>query len=276
MKKELDNVVNKIFAFDLNKQKLLKKHGETMEHYLMRGKILQYLHEQLGVKEFYEEYSKLGEILEEISSNRGNHDEWRKVAKRADLYVILSDGTKLWIEIERTANSQGLNEKIQNVKNMLDYYPELFDQVLFVFPDMIQHMSLETLIEANKIGFPIEKLEFYEVNLRNNQILHGLNLSLANTEFGDGLLDMLADGYRDVNGKTALIARKKIQEKIIIPLLNNQFEQQWIEERKSKIQKLISFWRKRTTKFTVLPSEIEFKNTSLKDLRKKYPYLLTK
>lgn len=276
IKKELDRAVNKIFTFDFNGQKIIKKHGETMEHYLMRGIILQFLHQNLGVKEFYEEYSKLDEILNAILESEGKRQElWKKVAKRADLYVVLSDGTKLWIEIERSTSNQCLNEKIQNVKNMADYYPELFDQVLFVFPDMIQYMALATLIEANKIGFPTEKLAFYEVNLRTNQILHGVNLTLAHTEFGDGLLDMIADGYSEVTGKTALLISKKIQEKIIIPLLNNQLEQQWIVDRKHQIQRLITFWRKRTNKFTVRSTEVEFKIASIQELQKKYPYLFT-
>ena len=101
------------------------------------------------------------------------------------------------------------------------------------------------------------------MNLRSNQILHGLNLSLASTEFGDGLLDMLADGYNDVTGKTALLASKRVKQKIIEPLLNNQFEQQWIEGRKGQIQKLITFWRKRTTKFNATHDEIEFKDNSV-------------
>ena len=126
----------------------------------MRGIILEFLNEQQGVKEFYEEYSKLDEILEKIANNQGTHDEWKKFAKRADLYVILSNGDKLWIEVERTTSSQGLNAKIQNVKSMNEYFPELFDRVLFVFPDIIQYLSLGTLIEANKIGFPTKKLEF--------------------------------------------------------------------------------------------------------------------
>ena len=69
-------------------------------------------------------------------------------------------------------------------------------------------------------------------------------------------------------------ARKSIQEKIIVPLVNNNLPQQWVNEKQDKIKKLIHFWRTRTMQFAVPASEIEFKENAIIKIKKNYPALI--
>ena len=78
---------------------------------------------------------------------------------------------------------------------MLSHYPNLFDRVVFVFPSSLYFITEASLTEAREIGFPEEKLDFYEVNLRENRIIQLTNPKLVNVEFGDRTLDMIADGF---------------------------------------------------------------------------------
>lgn len=276
MKKELDVAANKLFTFELNGQKMAKERGETMEHYLMREVILQYLNDyQGGVKDFFEEYSKLKEVLKKIAEGKNGKDARKEASKRADLYVILNDGTKLWIEVERTTNSKELNEKLKKIQVVNSISPDLIDKVLFVFPDLISSMLEGLLVEARKVGFPEDKLDIFEVNLRENQILHAVNPQLIETEFGDRLLDMIGDGVQNPTGKVGLLAKDRIREKIIKPLFNNVPEKQWINEKREKTKRLIRFWRIRTGKFTASAKELKFKEKAVRKIKKDYPFLIS-
>lgn len=273
---ELNVVVNKIFAFERDGKRLIKRKGETMEHYLMRGIILQHLDEKYGVKDFREEYSKLKEVLRKFLKGEGDEKEWKKIAKKADLYVILRDGTKLWIEVERTTNSSELNKKLKRIKTTLSYFPELIDKVVFVFSGILEAMVEGTLVEAKTIRFPIKKLEFYEVNLREARLMHVIKPKLVQTEFGDRILDGIADGSVKLTGKTAMMAKDIIRKKIVMPLITNKFERKWVDEKQDKIKRLIHFWRIRAGRFGLLvPNEIRFKESTLKKIKKDYPFLLT-
>jgi len=275
MKDELDIAINKIFAFERNEKRLTKRGGESMEHYLMRGVILQHLDEKYGVKDFYEEYSKLKEVLEKFSKGKGNEKEWEKIAKRADLYVILRDGRKLWIEAERTTNSRDLNKKLRRVKIIFSYFPELIDKVVFVFSGILAGMVEGTLVEAKEMRFPAKKLEFYEVNLREAQLSYAIKPKLVKTEFGDRILDVIADGSVKLTGKTAMMAKDRIRKKIIMPLINDKFERKWVNEKQDKIKRLIHFWRIRVGKFSARANEIKSKENALKKIKSDYSFLLT-
>lgn len=273
---ELNVAVNKIFAFERDGKRLTKRKGESMEHYLMRGIILQHLDEKYGVKNFHEEYSKLKEVLREFSEGKGDEKEWNKIAKRADLYVILHDGTKLWIEVERTTNSSELSKKLKRIKTILSYFPELIDRVVFIFPGIFAGMMEGTLVEAKRIRFPIRKLEFYEMNLREARLMHAIKCKLVKTEFGNRMLDGIADSTMNPTGKTAMMTKDIIREKIIMPLITNKFERKWIYEKQDKIKRLIRFWRIRAGRFgSLVPNEIKFKKSALKKIKKDYPFLLT-
>jgi hypothetical protein len=275
IRKELDNVINGLSAFEF---RLTKRNGESLEHYLMRGVILQYLNDDFGVKEFYEEYSKLSEVLRKFSRGERDSKIWEKAAKRADLYVILNNGVKLWIEVERTTNSKELSKKLKKVKTVSLSSPELIDKVVFVFPSMppriFLHMTEAILIEGRKIGFPLRKLEVYEVDLIENQVVYVENPSLVEVEFNDRLLEMIGNGTENPKGKVGMTARKSIHERIIVPLVNNELPQLWINEKQDKMKKLIHFWRTRTMEFTVPASEIEFKENAIRKIKKDYPFLI--
>jgi hypothetical protein len=272
---ELNVVVNKIFAFERNGKRLTKGKGESMEHYLMRGIILQHLDEKFGVKDFHEEYSKLKEVLRKFLKGEGNEKEWKKIAERADLYVILRDGTKLWIEVERTANSSELNKKLKRIKTVLSYFPELIDKVVFIFSGILGGAMEGTLVEAKTIGFPVEKLEFYEINLREARLMHAIRPKLVKTEFEDRILDGIADGTMKLTGKTAMMAKDRIRKRIIMPLINNKFERKWVNEKQDKIKRLIHFWRIRVGKCTARTNEIKSKENALKKIKSDYSFLLT-
>lgn len=277
MNDELDIATNKLFAFERNGKRLTKRGGESMEHYLMRVIILQYLDEKYSVKDFHEEYSKLREVLKEFLNGKGNEKEWEKIAKRADLYVILQDGTKLWIEVDRTRNSRALNKKLSRIKTVLSLYPDLVDKVTLVFSDFLNGAMIKgTLVEANGLGFPVDRLEFYEVNLREDRFRHAIKPSLIKAEFGDELLDMIADGSMNPSGKVAMMAKNLIYKEIIVRLVNNDFEQKWVIEKQGKLKRLIRFWRIRVGKFRqIIPNEIELKEKALKKIKTDYPILLT-
>ena len=191
IRKELDNVINGLSAFEF---KLMKRSGETLEHYLMRGVILQYFHEKFGVKEFYEEYSKLSEVLKKISQGERDNKIWEEVAKRADLYIVLNNGEKLWVEVERSTNSKQLIKKLERLKAVYSSSPNLIDKVIFAFPGWVEYMTQATLIEANKIGFNSETIGVYEVNLKENLVLYIENPSLVEVEFGDIILEKIGKG----------------------------------------------------------------------------------
>ena len=142
-----------------------------MEHYLMRYVILEYLNKKYSVRDFQEEYSKLKKVFDSFAKGEAGKKEFEKIAKRADLYVILNNGSKLWIEVERTKSSSEINKKLKRLMIMLSHFPNLFDKLMFVFSSPIYYMAEATLTEAREIGFPEEKLEFYEVNLRENRII---------------------------------------------------------------------------------------------------------
>lgn len=276
IKNELNIAVNKIFVSQLNGEKLNKRKGESMEHYLMRGFILERLHEKYGVREFHEEYSKLKEVLRGFLEGKVSEKEWEKIAKRADLYVILNDGTKLWIEVERTTNTSEINKKLKRLETILSYFPEMIDKVVFVFPSLLWPMAEATLVEARKIKFPADKLEFHEVNLREAAFRHLIvpNPKLVKTEFGDRVIDMIADGYLTPRGKTAMIYKDRIHKKIVIPLITNKLEQKWVKDRKDKIKRLIHFWRIHTRRWCVTEKEIKFKKKALNKIKQNYPFLL--
>ncbi len=273
---ELNIAVNRIFTFELNGEKLSKRKGESMEHYLMRVFILESLHEKHGVREFHEEYSKLKEVLRGFLEGKADEKEWEKIAKRADLYVVLNDGTKLWIEVERTTSTSEMKKKLERLKTISSYFPKMIDKVVFVFPNLSLAMAEATLAEARKVKFPVRKLEFYEVNLREATFLHLIIPSpkLVKTEFGDRVIDMIADGDAKPTGKTAMIYKDRICDKIVIPLITCKFGQKWVEDRKDKIKRLIHFWRIHTRKFFVSEKEIKFKKKALSKIKENYPFLL--
>lgn len=273
IRNELNTIENDIFGFQHNGKKLDKRKGESMEHYLIRGLILQHLDEKYGVIDFHEEYSKLKEVLRNLLEGKADEKEWEKMAKRADLYVVLDDETKLWIEVERTTNSHELNKKLKRIKKILSYFPELIDKVVFVFPNLLPAMTEGTLVEARKIKFSANKLEFYEVNLREARLQYIVNPKLVRVEFGDRILDMIADGYVKPTGKTAMMIKDRIREKIILPLTANKFQQEWVKDRKDKIKRLIHFWRIHTRKFFVSEEEIKFKERALTKIRQNYLFL---
>lgn len=280
---ELNLAVNNVFSLKINGTSLSKGKGESMEHYLMRYAILEYLNKKYGVKGFKEEYSKLKELFESFAKGEIDEKEWEKIAKRADLYIILNDGLKLWVEVERTTSSSKLNKKLKRLKTMLSHFPNLFDKVVFVFSSLIDAMVEATLTEAKEIGFPEEKLEFYELNLRENRIIKVMKPKLINVEFGDRMLDMIADGVSEPTKKTAREVKDRVKEKVIIPLVNKEWDEEDVMSKKEKIKRLISFWRKHTrilffgaTLAEIKKSEedVEFKKDALEKIKQNYPYLL--
>lgn len=279
---EFNRAINKVFCIKINEKRLHKRSGESMEHYLMRCAILDYLNKKFGVKDFKEEYSKLKEVLDNVAKGASEDKEWEKVAKRADLYVILIDESKLWIEVERTTSSSEITKKLKRLKVMLSHFPNLFDKVVFVFSSLIVGMAEAVLTEAREIGFPEEKIEIYEVNIQEGKIIQFTNLRLIDVEFGDRMLDMIADGCGEPTKKTARVARDTIKEKVIIPLVNNEWDYEYVTSKKEKLRRLISFWRKHTRKlvFGYLDEtkkseiDVEFKINALKTIKQNYPFLL--
>ncbi|MCK4733403.1 MAG: hypothetical protein KAT65_13205, partial [Methanophagales archaeon] len=280
---ELNIAVNEVFSLNINKKRLNKGKGESMEHYLMRYAILEYLNEKRGVSDFQEEYSKLKEVLERFAKGEAGEKEWEKNAKRADVYVVLNDGSKLWIEVERTTSSSEMNKKLERLKVMLLHFPDLFDKVVFVFPSFILGMVEATLTEAREIGFPEEKLEFYEVNLRENRIVQLTNAKLIEVEFGDRMLDMIADGFGEPTKKTAREVKDRVKELVIIPLVNREWDEEYVISKKEKIKILISFWRKRTrklpfgklTEIEKAERDVKFKEeVALPRIKQNYHFLL--
>jgi len=280
---ELNTAVNEVFSLKINKKRLIKRKGESMEHYLMRYAILEYLNEKYGVRDFQEEYSKLKEVFESFVKGESRENEWEKIAKRADLYVILNNGSKLWIEVERTTSGSELNKKLERLKIMLSHFPDLFDKIVFVFSSLILGMAEATLTEAREIGFPEEKLEFYEVNLRENRIVQLTNAKLIDVEFGDRMLDMIADGFGEPTKKTAREVKDRVKEKVIIPLVNKEWDEEYVKSKKEEIKRLISFWRSRTRKLAFGKvteiekswKDVEFKKEALSKIKQNYPFLLT-
>ncbi|XES76097.1 MAG: hypothetical protein ACBZ72_07870 [Candidatus Bathyarchaeia archaeon] len=276
MKKELDIVANKLFTFELDGQKMAKQRGETMEHYLMREVMLQYFNDYRGgVDSFVEEYSQIRDVLEKIAQGKSDKDIWKEASKRADLYVVLKNGQKLWVEVERTTNSKELNDKLTKIQAVTSLCPGLIDKVVFVFPGLISAMLEGLLIEARKVCFPEDMLEVFEVNLRENQILQAISPKLVSTEFGDRLLDMIADGIQNPSGAVGLMARDRIYQKIILPLFDNNPEKQWITEKRDKTRRLVRFWRIRTGKLTATAKELEFKEKAIRKIKKDYPFLIS-
>ena len=271
---ELNTAVNQVFSPVISGKKLKKRKGESMEHYLMRCAILVYLDRKCGVKEFQEEYSKLKEVFENFMRGVAGENEWEKVAKRADLYVILNNGSRLWIEVERATSSSEFSEKLKRLRTVLSHSPNLFDKVVFVFPSLIAPMAESELAEARKIGFPEEKLEFYEVNLRENKIIHLVDPKLVDLEFGDRILDMIADGFVEPRKKTAKMYRERVEKEIIIPLVRREWSEEYVISKKEKIRRLIRFWRKHTRKHFSPEEKVEFKEHALKKIKQNYPFLL--
>lgn len=280
---ELNSAINEVFYVKINEKRLYKKNGEGMEHYLMKCAILDYLNKKCGVKDFQEEYSKLKEVLDNVARGASEDKEWEKNAKRADLYAILNDESKLWIEVERTTSSSEITKKLKRLKVMLSHFPNLFDKVVFVFSSLIAGMAEAVLTEAREIGFPEEKIEIYEVNIKEGKIIQFTNLRLIDVEFGNRMLDMIADGFGEPKKKTARVARDKIKEKVIIPLINNEWDYEYVISKKEEIRRLISFWRKHTRKliFGATPEErkkseeeVEFKKDALRKIKRNYPFLL--
>lgn len=278
---ELNIAVNEVFSLKINEKGLNKGKGESMEHYLMRYAILEYLNEKYGVRDFQEEYSKLKEVFESFAKGEAGEKEWEKIAKRADLYVVLNDGSKRWIEVERTTSSSKINKILKRLKIMLTHYPKLFDKAIFVFPSLIASMTEGVLTEAKEVGFPEEKLEFYEVNLRENKIIQLTNPKLVDVEFGDRMLDMIADGFGEPTKKTARVATDKVKEKVIIPLVNKEWDEEYVISKKEKIKTLISFWRKHTRRIPFGPEigkserDVKFKEeVALPRIKQNYPFLL--
>lgn len=271
---ELNIAVNEVFSLKINEKRLNKGKGESMEHYLMRYAILEYLNKKYGVRDFQEEYSKLKEVFESLAKGEAGKKEWEKIAKRADLYVILNNGSKLWIEVERTTSSSELNKKLERLKIMLSHFPNLFDKVAFVFPSLITSMTEGVLTEAREVGFPEDKLEFYEVNLRENRIIQLTNPKLVDVEFGDRMLDLIADGFGESTKKTAKMEKEKVKEKIIIPLVNKEWDEEYVMLRKEKIRRLIHFWRIHTKRFFSSEEDVKFKEEALNKIKQNYPFLL--
>ena len=279
---ELNIAVNEVFSLRINEKRLNKGKGESMEHYLMRYVILEYLNKKYSVKDFQEEYSKLKEVLESFAKGEAGEKEWEKIAKRADLYVVLNDGSKLWIEAERTTSSPELKKKLERLKIMLSHFPNLFDKVVFVFPSSLYLMVEAMLTEAREIGFPEEKLEFYEVNLRENRIIRLPNPKLIDVEFGDRMLDRIADGFDGLTGKTAREVTDKVKENVIIPLANKEWDGAYVISKKEKIKRLIEFWSKHTrkrafgklTEIEKAEKDVEFKKEALGKIKQNYPFLL--
>jgi len=280
---ELNIAVNEVFGLEINEKRLKKGKGESMEHYLMRYAILEYLNKKYGVRDFQEEYSKLKEVFGSFAKGEAGEKEWEKIAKRADLYVILNNGSKLWIEVERTTSSSELNKKLERLKIMLSHYPNLFDRVVFVFPSSLYFITEASLTEAREIGFPEEKLDFYEVNLRENRIIQLTNPKLVNVEFGDRMLDMIADGISEPTKKTAIGVKQTVKETVIIPLVKKEWDEEYVRSKREEIKRLISFWRKHTRKrffgatideIKKSEEDVEFKKGALKKIKKNYPFLL--
>ena len=207
-----------------------------MEHYLMRYAILYYLNEKYGVKDFFEEYSMLKDVFESFAKGEAEDKEWEKVAKRADLYVFLNDGLKLWIEVERTMRLSELKSKLKRLKTMLSHFPDLFDKAVFVFSFPMFSMVEATLIGAREIEFPDDKLEFYDVDLEKSRICHLTNPKLVDVEFGNSTLDLIADGFGEYfKKKTARVARDMVKEQVIIPLVNKEWDEGYVLPKKEKI-----------------------------------------
>ncbi len=289
---ELNTIINQVFGVELNGKELRKRKGESMEHYLMRCAILTYLNKKYGVMEFYEEYSKLKEVLRSFTKGEAGEREWEKVAKRADLYVILKNGSRLWIEIER--DTKRFDEKIKRLKTMLSYFPDLFDKVVFASPNFLGIFVVENILaEAKEIGFPEEKLEFYEINLKENKIRRIANLKLVEVKFKDRIVDMIADGYIEnsylylyfhcinIGKKAAENIRDKIKEYVIKPLVNKEWDEKYVKSKTEKIERLIDFWKKHTrkipfrdkSKIKKSEEEVKFKKYALEKIKQNYPSL---
>lgn len=274
IREEINIAVNEVFGLKINEKRLNKGKGESMEHYLMRYAILDYLDKKYSVRDFQEEYSKLKEVFKSFAKGETGEKEWEKIAKRADLYVILNDESRLWIEVERTTSSSELNKKLKRLKIMLSHFPNLFDKVVFVFPSLIASMTEGVLTEAKEVGFPEKKLEFYEVNLRENRIVQLTSPKLIDVEFGDRMLDIIADEFGRPKKKTARYVKNKVKEKVILPLVNNEWDEKYVMSRKEKVGRLIYFWRMYTKRFSSSEEDAKFKGEALKKIKQNYPFLL--
>lgn len=277
IRNELNLAINEVLSLEIEGKRLWKGKGESMEHYLMRYIILKHFNEKYGIKDLREEYSKLKEVLESFKKGMADKNEWKKVAKRADIRIILKDGTKLWVEIERSRDTALLSESLQRLKRMLDIYPDLFDKVVYVFPLGVGGVYVLTehiLIETRKIRFPRRKLEFFGIDLRGGNITQLLSPKLVKLEFGDRGLDWIADGGNPPKKKSAKDYRDKTKEKIIIPLVNGEWDEKFVKSKIEKIRRLIAFWRRYTRKDISTQRDMKFKENALKKIKQNYPFLL--
>lgn len=288
---EVNTAINKIFNLEINGKKLRKKKGESIKHYITRYIVLNYLNNRYGVRDFQEEYPKLKEAFER--SLNGNIN-WRRIVRRADLYVTLNDGQKLWIEVETVLKNREIENKLKRANDMFSEFIDLFDKVVYVFPgnfdNFFIYLMAETILakarelaEAKKNSHIEDKIEIYFVDLENGMIFELTNCSLVDLEFGDRIVDLVADGMicklpRKIRTETT----HKIKEKVIMPLIKGEFDTEFIHTKKEKLKRLVSFWKKYTiikpfgTVDEIMKSkdDVKFKNYALKIIKQKFPYLL--
>ncbi len=191
-------------------------------------------------------------------------------------------GKRRYINRRRVFKGERSEKKLERLKIMRLHFPNLFDKVVFVFPPPMYSMVEATLIGAREIGFPEEKLEFYEVDFEGNIIFHLTNKKLVDVEFGNRMLDWIADGCGELfKKKTARVARDIVKEQIIIPLVNKEWDEEFVISKKEKIKRLISFWRKHTRRHPFgkeiekSEKDVKFKEeVALPKITQNYPFLL--
>lgn len=275
LRDEVEKAINFLFGFKVNGKRLIKRKGESARHYLMRYLFLSHLNERYGVRKFEEEFSKLKEVLRAFSNGTVDKKEWEKVAKRADLYVTLRNGEKYWVEIETKRGKW--EKKFKNLKSMLKYYPDLFDKVVFVSSDLPYVVLDAGLKAAMKSSFPRKKIDFYFIDFENGNIYHAVNPRIVKTQYGDQLIDFIADydlkikiKISDPNARSQL---NKIREKVILPLMRMDVDEEKVREDAEEYRRIISFWRRRIRKHYFSEKDLTFKKEALSKIKNNYPFL---
>jgi hypothetical protein len=269
---DTQEAISKIFYFDVGKWTLRKKKGETAEHYLLKCIIADFLNKTYKIKELEEEHSKLKEVLQSLKNGTATQNEWKKIAKRADLYIVLEDGKRFWVEVERSFNSESIKKKVKKLKLMLSQFPDLFDKVVVVSSSCYL-AALGYLQEAKEVRFPEDKFDFYGVDLQKGEVQHVENARLVKTKFGDILLDIIAGGG-SCKGKTAQSAKDTIERDVILPLFNGKISKKKVQRDLVEYKNLIRFWRRRISKMLSNEGEIERKKELLMKVKQNYPFLI--
>lgn len=271
MNEELASLISQVFSFQIGKFTLTKRKGESIYHFLCRYLIADYLGRTIGIRELYEEYSKMKEALRSIMVGEEPKEAWKKIAKRSDLYLVLKDGQKIWLEAELGHNSEEIRKKLRRLRKLMKVFPSLIDKIIIVSPVSLPMMTLGYLQEARELGILQKIFEFYQIDIVNGKVLRAQDARVIKTEFGNAFIDMVADGV--IKGGHYMPELEKIRSEIIRPLANGTINPRVVQNKARKYRNIVTFWRKGITVMKFPPKAIQEKHRLVVMIKKNYPFL---